>query len=108
MNLDRNINESGKGKYALINLRKIPSDPRTPEELATAILLNPECVEFGMVGDPDEFFVIKLKDRFSRAALSAYARVVELDTEGDKEYLVDLLDLADRSGSAHPLCKRPD
>ena len=32
MKLDRNINESGKGKYALINLRKIPSDPRTPEE----------------------------------------------------------------------------
>lgn len=72
MKLDRNINPSGKGKYALINLRKIPGAPRTAEELAASILANPECVEFGMVGSPDEFWVIKLKDRYAGRALAAH------------------------------------
>ena len=108
MKLDRNINKSGKGKYALINLRKIPSDPRTPVELAEAILTNPECVEFGMVGSPDEFFVIKLKDRYASRALAGYAQAVDLDAEGDQEYSLEMSKIANRSGLAHPLCKRPD
>lgn len=108
MKLDRNINESGKGKYALINLRKIPSDPRTAEELAAAIIANPECVEFGMVGSPDEFWVIKLKDRYASRALIGYAKAVDLDPEGDEEYGCEVERLANRSGLAHPLCKRPD
>lgn len=108
MKLDRNINQSGKGKYALINLRKIPSDPRTPEDLAAAILANPECVEFGMVGSPDEFWVIKLKDRYANRALVGYAKAIDLDAEGDQEYALEVSQLANRSGLAHPNCKRPD
>lgn len=108
MKLDRNINPSGKGKYALVNLRKIPSDPRTPQELAMAILDNPECVEFGTVGSPDEFWVIKIKDRYAGGALRGYAESIELDTEGDAEYYSEVYALAKRSGLDHPLCKRPD
>ena len=48
MKLDRDINPTGKGKYALINMRKINGDPRTPQELAAAILAHPEAVEFGI------------------------------------------------------------
>lgn len=108
MKLDRNINPSGKGKYALINLRKVPSDPHTPQDLAMSILDNPECVEFGKVGDPDEFWVIKLKDRYAEPALSAYADAIECDRDGDAEYAEEVGILADRSGMNHPLCKRPD
>lgn len=45
MKLDRNINPSGKGKYTVINMRKIPSFPQNAQELAAAILANPECVD---------------------------------------------------------------
>jgi hypothetical protein len=108
MQLDRNINKTGKGKYALINLRKIPTDPRTPLELAAAIMENPECVEFGAVGSPDEFWLIKLKDRYAGKALSAYAKAIDLDPDGDQEYCLEMQAIANRSGLAHPLCKRPD
>lgn len=107
MNIDRNINQTGKGKYILINNRKIPGNLRTPQELAAAILANPECVEFGLVRDPNEFFVIKLKDRYAGRALSAYANAVDLDPEGDREYAIAVTEIANRSGLFHPQCKRP-
>ncbi len=56
MKLDRNTNPDGKGKYALINLRT-------------------NKVEWGNNLE-DEFFVIKLKDRFAERALRAYALAV--------------------------------
>ena len=108
MKLDRNINRTGKGKYALINLRKIPGDPDTPQRLAASILEHPECVEFGSVGSPDEFWLIKLKDRYAGDALMCYANSVNRDPTGDKEYAREVMALANRSGTAHPLCKRPD
>lgn len=56
MKLDRNINPDGKGKYALLNLRK-------------------NTIEWG--NEPgNQFFVIKLKDRFAAPALKAYADAV--------------------------------
>jgi len=55
MKLDRNINPDGKGKYALINLRK-------------------NIVEWG--GGDGQFFVIKYKDIFAAPALKAYANAV--------------------------------
>lgn len=105
MELDRNINADGKGKYALINLRKLDGNPQTAEEVAAAILRNPEAVEFGCVGNPDEFFVIKLKDIHAEPALEAYgnsARIV------DEQYGDAVLEMATRSGTNHPLCKLPD
>ncbi len=105
MQLDRNLNPDGKGKYALINLRKIPGFPKTPQELAAAILANPECVEFGEPGTPNEFWLIKLKDRHARPALEAYA---DSARETDPEFAVVVQELADRSGDRHVLCKEPD
>jgi hypothetical protein len=105
MQLDRNLNNDGKGKYALINLRKIPGNPNTPEEIAAAILANPECVEFGRVGDPDEFFLIKLKDVHAEPALESYAKSAMLV---DEKYGEEVLSMAGRSGTNHPLCKLPD
>lgn len=105
MQLDRNINPTGKGKYALINMRKIEGDPRTAEDLAAAILAHPEAVEFGTAGTPGEFFVIKLKDEHAQAALDAYAQSAAAQ---DIQYAAEIERLAARSGSNHPNCKRPD
>jgi hypothetical protein len=106
--LDRNINHSGKGKYALINLRKIPTNPSTPHELAAAILANPEAVEFGTVGTPNEFWLIKLKDQYAANALFGYAAAVASDPDGDAQYYTEVMEMAHRSGPMHPLCNRPD
>lgn len=105
MKLDRDINPTGKGKYALINLRKLPGDPRDAGELAVAIASHPEAVEFGRVGEPTEFFAIKLSDLYARAALIAYAEAARAD---DPEYADAVLEMASRAGRLHPLCKRPD
>lgn len=105
MNLDRNLNADGKGKYALINLRKIEGNPQTAEELAAAILKNPECVEFGRVGEQDEFFVIKLKDEYAPDGLRGYGARA---WASDAEYGSKVLDLARRSGKNSPFCKKPD
>lgn len=104
MKLDRDINETGKGKYALINMRKIEGDPRTPQELAAAILAHPEAVEFGTVGTEGEFFVIKLKDAYAQDALHAYAVAASDD---DNEYGLAVERLAMRAGPDSPFCKRP-
>jgi hypothetical protein len=109
MDLDRNINSDGKGKYALINLRKIEGNPQTAEELAAAILKNPEAVEFGRVGEQDEFFVIKLKDFHADAALYAY--VQDIRNHGDssqEQYALQVEQLGHRAGVGNPFCKKPD
>lgn len=105
MQLDRNTNPDGKGKYALINLRKIAGDPRTPQEMATAIQAQPDAVQFGFVGAPDEFWLIKLKDKYASAALQAYADAAEAD---DPEYAAQVREVAQRSGFNSPFCKTPD
>jgi hypothetical protein len=109
MNLDRNINSDGKGKYALVNLRKIEGNPQTAEELAAAILKNPEAVEFGMVGTEGEFFVIKLKDIHADAALYAYANdVLTHGKDGQDTYAGQIIEMANRAGVVNPFCKHPD
>lgn len=105
MKLDRNINPTGKGKYAVINMRKIPGYPGTPEELAAAILANPECVEWGHVGAEDEFWLIKLKDRYAEPSLRSYATAAQKD---DPEYAEQVFALANRAGLNSPFCKSPD
>jgi len=105
MQLDRNLNPTGKGKYAVINLRKLPGDPRTAAELVAAILANPECVEFGAVGQPDEFWLLKLKDKYAKPALEAYAAAVGYE---DPEYADAVWELSRRAGKSSPFCKNPD
>lgn len=104
MKLDRNINDTGKGKYALVLLRSIPGDPRTPEELAAAILEHPECVDFGAKGSDGEFFVLRLKDRYTPAALHAYANAAADD---DEEWAMQVAQMAARA-EHHPGQKAPD
>lgn len=57
MKMDRNLNEDGLGKYALINLRRLSLQGRTPEvENALRVLQEAGVLEQGRVGDEDEFF----------------------------------------------------
>lgn len=105
MKLDRNLNPSGKGKYALVNLRKIDGDPRTPQEMAAAILAQPEAVELGIVGGPDEFWLIKLKDKYAAPALQAYADAAQAD---DPEFAKEVREMVKRAGPSSPFCKSPD
>jgi len=88
MRLVRNISEDGRCKYAII-------DNRTGK------------VTEGRVGDPEEFFVLKLKDRYTASALRAYAAAVRGDEDGDLEYARDVQELSQRA-AAMPNRKRPD
>lgn len=104
MKLDRNECTTGKGKYALIKLREIPGDPRTPEELAEAIITNPECVDWGLKGSDSEFFLLRLKDKYAPHALHAYASAA---AEDDEEWGMQVAQMAARA-EHHPGKKRPD
>lgn len=84
MKLDRNINPNGMGKYALINLRT-------------------NKIEWGNTPE-DEFFVIKLKDKYASAALDAYAKSCLKD---DPEFAKEVHELASKA-MFHPLKKKPD
>lgn len=85
MKLDRNTSKDGKGKYSITNNRT-------------------GKVEHGDTPEA-EFFVIKLKDKYAQDALVAYANAAAQD---DTEYANEVMELALRSGPAHPLCKMPD
>lgn len=86
MSLDRNKSKDGVGRYAVIDLRK-------------------NTVNFGEVGSDGEFFVLMLKDKYSREALLAYAIAAK---EDGHEWAEDVFELAKRAGYMHPKCKRPD
>jgi len=88
MRLVRNTSPDGRCKYAI-------TDNRTGVKTEAK------------AGDPEEFFVIKLKDRYAAAALRAYADAVFYDPDGDREYGSEVWELAIRS-SEMPNRKRPD
>ena len=111
MKLDRNIpGNEGRGKYALLHLRKLalytPAETfgRNAVMQAVAVLDEAGLIDWGN-HETSEFFVIRLKDRCASAALSAYARVAGLF---DQEYAGEVRDLAARAGPYHPDCKIPD
>lgn len=80
MKLDRNINTDGRGKYALVHMRKL-------RELTGLALFEAEdaiklLTDLGVIrggGNEadgtlgEQFFVIKYKDMFAPAALQAYS-----------------------------------
>lgn len=114
MKLDRNINGDGLQKYAAINLRKLnqlapapgTSQRWAPEvEAALKTLSDVGVLEWGRTGEPDEFFLIKLKDKHAMAALMSYSHCIRKD---DLEFSEQVRELALRSGPMHPLCKNPD
>lgn len=103
MRLDRNVNEDGKGKYALLKLRR-QHQPISAECMAAADLLKQSgLLDFGDTPDT-EFFVIRLKDKYSPVALFAYAASAFPE---DPEYSSEVLELAKRAQD-HPNRRRPD
>jgi hypothetical protein len=74
MKLDRNITNPRRGKYALIKLRESRLTPELccgPDE----IMVETNAIDFGDTDDSD-FFVIRLKDKFSGGALRGYANAI--------------------------------
>lgn len=88
MRLVRSTSEDGRCKYAIV-------DNRTGEKVEAK------------VGDPEEFFVLKLKDKYAPAALRAYADAVRADEAGDREYAREVWQLSMRA-ERMPNRKRPD
>lgn len=114
MKMDRNVNDDGIGKYLVVNLRKLnelAGNPSTFERWTPAVqqaldtLQAVGVLEWGRTGEPDEFFLIKLKDVNAAPALSAYA---ESAWVRDSEWAEEVYELAARSGVNHPHCKAPD
>lgn len=87
MKLLRNTNPDGMCKYSLIEHQK------------------GDHIEHGLPSTENEFFVLKLKDKNSRAALLAYANSAEVT---DKELAAEVRELANRAGVKSQWCKEPD
>lgn len=106
MKLDRNQSSDGLGKYALINLRKL-YQPGLPMEATAAVQLLSDLgiLEWGRVGEQDEFFLMKLKDIFSPGGLRGYADMAEAV---DPEWAAEVREMLPRAGTNSPFCKRPD
>lgn len=109
MKLDCNTNSCGK--YAVVNMRKVRKllDTYQGEEsrLAKAlqVLESLGVIEYGEPNSPDEFFVLKLKDRYAHDALMQYSWSVNMF---DPEYAEDIKELAYRAGYRNRYCKDPD
>lgn len=116
MKLDRNITANvGKGKYAVVRLRNIREGSAAYRALKMLELHG--HLDWGIVGHPDEFFVIKLRDEFANSALAGYADAVmdagqkEPDLAKAKElaqWALEVQALGHRAGPLSPFCKRPD
>lgn len=68
MKLDRNLNPSGMGKYALIKLRI--DQPSAAIGNPPRMTIAADAVDFGNTKETD-FFVIRLKDKYAAPALAA-------------------------------------
>jgi hypothetical protein len=124
MKLDRNINPDGRGKYALILLRKVrinldhcqdcgapaarhPKDVHRHHEFVepTTITIPREAVDFGE--GKQDFFVMRLKDQFCPSALRGYYEGIreycadhpmsDVDRQGMVEYAKEILGLLEQS-----------
>jgi hypothetical protein len=111
MKLDRNINANGRGKYALLKLRRVRElqDTLTEEgkqRLAQAfdLLEAAGILDWGNTID-SEFMVIRLKDAAAEQGLREYANKA---AEFDPEYAGEIAEMARRAGPNHPNCKQPD
>lgn len=100
MKLDRNTNPDGRGKYALVLMRKLAELERGNDYSSTSAvgaLSEKGVLQFG--DSPEtEFFVIKLKDRFAPAALTAYGLAA---IDFDPEFAGEVLALARKALENH-------
>lgn len=109
MRLDRNTHPDGRQKYAVIKLRNMPAPNTIAYDRvceALGILTGAGMLEYGPAKSEAEIFVIMLRDRYARPAMLGYSRAAQVDSQ--VEYADDILELADRSGTASPFCKTPD
>jgi hypothetical protein len=114
MKLDRNINGDGKGKYALVRLRDIEAESEAHRLLQRLDELG--HLDWGIVGQPDEFFVVKLRDRFAPGAIKGYAdAVMKAAHEHDQgkerdlvQWALQVQSMGQRAGDLSPYCKEPD
>ena len=110
MRLDRNV--KGRGKYLVVNLRKLESLIASRPELGPNLDESIHClrdvgvVEDGEEGTAGEFFVMMLKDKYSQAALISYG--IAAMSDGHDDYARDVEQLAKRAGPSSPFCKVPD
>lgn len=110
MKLDRNINSDGRGKYALLLLRKLAafesSETFGQSEVEKAIetLDKAGLIDWGIVGSESEFFVTRLKDKNAAPSLFAYAAEAERD---DPEWAAEVRRMATRARTS-PWKKLPD
>lgn len=99
MKLDRNTNRGGRGKYALVNMRKlIPLLDKEPPvggsvasiEAATVsafeLLVAQGIITLGNESPGEQFFVMKYKDKFTAKALFAYADAVRTHADRLREF----------------------
>lgn len=105
MQLDRNRNSNGMGKYALVLLRRTGPLEKTKLQGHHDLyyVLNDRCVDLGDKPET-EFFVLRLKDKHAAAALYAYAESIEAE---DPEFSLQVRDLAVKS-EEHPNRQAPD
>ena len=105
MDLVRNQTGNGHGKYAIVKLQLLATQPTTAQELAAAIRANPEAVSFGEKATAGEFFVTMLKDEHAEAGLIGYS---DSAAQSDPQYAAQIRELAARAGKNSPFCKKPD
>lgn len=112
MKLDRNENANGRGKYALLLLRKLSEYESgtfrdLPPNIASALetLDKAGIIDWGIRGSESEFFVTRLKDQNAPGSLHVYA--FEADANGDPEWAAEIRELA-RRAERSPWKKRPD
>lgn len=105
MKMDRNINDDGCGKYALLNLRRMAKHDTPEVRAALDVLTKAGAIEWGVIGEEDEFFVIKLKDINAPGGLSGYANEAD---KTDREWAEDVRSMLPRAGTNSPFCKVPD
>lgn len=106
MKVEQNSTLAGTGKYAVVNMREVRNHDKAAEILAKLAFLEHEGVlDFGTANTENEFFVLRVKDRFANDALSAYA---EAASGYDQEYAEDVRKIADRAGTNSIYCKMPD
>lgn len=122
MQLDRNTNRGGHGKYALVNMRKIVPLLEARERCDITIgqkmeleafeeLVENGIITLGNETPGDQFFVMKYKDKFTAAALNAYAAEVshEAALKKDDELFEYARQMFDEATAARELGNRiPD
>lgn len=119
MKPDRNINGDGRGKYALILLRNMPTDDGAKAQVMRAIdILDAQgMLDYGEAESPSEFFVMRLKDRFAGDGLRAYSEAVakaaqqehdQVKSQNLYQWSIEVLKLSGRAGDMSPFCKTPD